>query len=209
MWSLMLMGNAVRRPGADALVNLSRRRVWFADPPPPADDKKDDAKKPEDKGDENPIKGLDALPEDVRDYIKSLRAEAKERREKLATLEKQQADAEAARKAAEAKEAEKKGEWEKLAKEREVEIERLKAFEAQATQLVESLKATNAARIAKLPEAVRSLAPTDYAPEKLAKWLDENESKLVKPPAPNLNPGRQSTGDGKKTAKQTIKRLSY
>lgn len=193
---------AVRRAEAEALIDLSRVRRWYADDSP-SPDAQEKAEAPTDP------KGLDALPEEVRDYIKSLRRENEDRRKKLATLEKTQQEAEVARKTEEDKKLAEQGQWQKLAEERAAEIERLKTFEAQATDMVEATKKRNADRVAKLPEAMRDLVPVDYDPPKLAAWLDANEAKLAKPVAPNLNPGQQSTGDGKKTAKQVIKRIGY
>lgn len=207
--SLMLITprRAVRRTDAEAAIDLTRLRRWYADteaaetePPADADGKPAAAET---------VKGLDALPDEVRDYIKSLRKENEERRKRLTALEKQQQDAKAAQDAAEAERLAKQGEWQKLAEQRQAEIERLKGYEAQVTALVEATKRRNAERIARLPEAVKSLVPTGYEPQALAEWLDVNESKIVKPTAPNLNPGRQSDGNGKKTAAQTLKRLAY
>lgn len=193
---------AVRRAEAEALIDLSRVRRWYADDgsTPDASEKTEPPADP---------KGLDALPEEVREYIKSLRRESEERRKKLTALEKTQQEAEAARKLEEDKKLAEQGQWQKLAEERAAEIERLKVFEAQAATLLAATTKRNADRIAKLPEAMRDLVPVEYDPHKLAAWLDANEAKLVKPVAPNLNPGQQSTGDGKKTAKQVIKRIAY
>jgi uncharacterized membrane protein YccC len=204
--SLMLTNTlrAARRPGAEAQIDLSRARRWYSE-----DDAAPEAQTGETNAPETSPKGLDALPEEVRDYIRALRRESEERRKKLAAYEKAQREAEAARKLEEEKRLAEQGQWQKLAEERAAEIERLKQYEAQVAALLEATRKRNADRIARLPEAVRDLVPVDYEPYKLAAWLDANEGKLVKPLAPNLNPGQQSTGDGKKLASQVIKRIAY
>lgn len=145
---------AVRRAEAEALIDLSRVRRWYADDGS-VPDAQEKAEAPTDP------KGLDALPEEVRDYIKSLRRENEDRRKKLAALEKAQQEAEAVRKLEEDKKLAEQGQWQKLAEERAAEIERLKVFEAQAATLVEATTKRNADRIAKLPPS----QPQEHAHE--------------------------------------------
>lgn len=96
--------------------------------------------------------------------------------------------------------------WETVVADLQAEIDRLKPFEAEVRGMIETARAKNAARVAKLPEGVQSLIPTGYDPLALAAWLDANEGKL-RPVAPNLNAGQRSTGDGRGRAK--LKKLSY
>lgn len=207
--SLMLNTlRASRRTGAEASIDLRRGRTWFAEEPE-APSAADEPQVTDGKTASEAPTGLDALPEEVRAYIRALRKENEERRKKLAAFEKAQAEAELARRVEEEKRLAEQGQWQKLAEERAVEVERLRQVEAQYSALIDSVRQRNAERISRLPEALRGLVPVDYEPLKLASWLDVNESKLVKPAAPNLNAGQQSTGDAKKAARDVIKRLPY
>lgn len=208
MMSLMLNTiRASRRMDAEAPVDLRRIRAWFTEESAPsaADEPQAEDGKP---ASEAP-KRLEALPEEIRAYIRSLRKENEARRKRLAEFEKAQAEAELARRAEEEKRMAEQGQWQKLAEERAAELERLRQVEAQYSELIEAVRQRNVERINRLPETLRGLVPVDYEPLKLASWLDANEGKLVKPQAPNLNAGQQSTGDAKKAARDVIKRLSY
>lgn len=207
MMPTLKMARATRYAGAEAVIDLSRTRRWYADDAPPAPDAPG---KPADAPSASDSKGLDTLtPEELRAYIKELRQENKDRRTRLDAFEKAQADAEAARKAGEEKRLTEEGQHKTLADQRAAEIERLKVFEKQVAELTEAIKKRNTERIKSLPEPMRKLVPVDYDPHKLALWLDENKSVLTNPVAPSLNAGQKSTGDGKQTAKQIIKRVSY
>lgn len=130
-------------------------------------------------------------------FLGELRSKSKEAgdyRIRLKTLEDEQLKREAERKAAETERLAKLGEWETLAKQREAELEKLKPIQQQLEAYQARVKATNDARIAKLPEPMQKLVPANYSVVELSEWLDANYDTLVKPTAPNLDPGKK---DGK------------
>lgn len=130
---------------------------------------------------------ISTLPEGVQKYIKSLRAEAAEKRKAMQTLA-----AEASKREQERLQAE--GKWKELAEARERELMGLKPYEERASTLETILKQQNATRIANIPEDMRTIIPVDYAPEKLSTWLDANYAKLTRPIAPNIDAGAGGTG---------------
>lgn len=81
------------------------------------------------------------------------------------------------------------GNFEELARQRAAEAEALKPFEERAKALEGVIRASNDARIAQVREDLRALVPADYAPEKLATWLDANWSRLTVKAAPDLDAG--------------------
>lgn len=81
------------------------------------------------------------------------------------------------------------GNFEELARQRAAEVETLKPYEERAKSLEGIIRASNDARIAQVREDLRALVPADYAPEKLATWLDANWSRLTVKAAPDLDAG--------------------
>ena len=81
------------------------------------------------------------------------------------------------------------GNFEELARQRAAELETLKPYEERAKTLEGIIRASNDARIAQVREDLRALVPADYAPEKLATWLDANWSRLTVKAAPDLDAG--------------------
>lgn len=113
-------------------------------------------------------------------------------REQLAEFQrKQQADEQA--------KLEEQGEFQKLAEERQKEIERLASYEAQVTQLTEAAKASNEKLIEQVPEDKRGLIP-EYEPLKLQQWLAMNQSILIgqpfTPPSTNGGAGTYQKSNG-------------
>lgn len=145
-------------------------------------------------------------------------------KEKLAELEKYNTDLrkenEKRRKAEEAtsarlaaeetKRLESAGEWQKLAEDRAKELEALKAVKEKADKFEAQIKATNEARVKRIPDALRSVVPTGYTPEQLAEWLDKNETVLAGRVAPNLDAGDKGER-GKKPvdSKTVLKKQAY
>lgn len=120
--------------------------------------------------------------------MKQARKEAGDFRAEKNTLQKQITEAEQ-------KKLVEQGEWQKLAEQRQAELEKIKVAAELGKQYQDALKATNDQRIAAIPKERQALIPTDYDPVKLAGWLDKNQHLLVnKPQAPNLNGGEGSTG---------------
>ena len=84
---------------------------------------------------------------------------------------------------------EQEGNYKAIAEERAKKLAELSSYQERANALEEMIRTSNDARIASVPEHMRGLIPTDYAPERLAKWLDDNANVLVRPQAPDLGAG--------------------
>lgn len=175
----------VKRVGYESGAVLRVCRKWFADDddqmPPIVDS-------PED---------ILELPGWAQTVIRSLRTESAERRKRLKALENTVAENERKRHEEEATRLAEQGQWKTLAEQRAVDLERLKGASERAEALEFRIKAANEARIAKIPADMQTIIPTDYDPIKLSEWLDANESKLVKPSAPDLEAGRRGNGGNK------------
>lgn len=154
---------------------------------------------------------LDKQPEWVKSLVKNLRKEAKENRLKAERYEAESRTAAEARAKEEQERLAKQGEWQKLAEERAKELEALKSLKEKADRFENQLKATNEARIKRIPDAMRSVVPSDYSPERLAEWLDKNESVLtVGRTAPNLDAGdKGERGKKAPNPSDVLKRRSY
>lgn len=131
---------------------------------------------------------LATLPQDVREYIESLRSEAKKYR-----LEKKQVETAAQQQQREKLAADEK--WQELA-------ETYKARLAELEPLAEQLEATRSAiaegvqrRIDALPKQWRGAVPQYDDPTKTAAWLDTNAALFTAPAVPNTGAGEQ--GDRK------------
>lgn len=109
------------------------------------------------------------------DYVRELREEAAEWRKKYRA-------AEAERKAQDKKVLEEQGRWQDIAAEQAKELERLAGIGEQFEAVVKGVEASNEARIARIPEAMRGLVPP-LEPIELARWLDASESVLTRPAA--------------------------
>lgn len=98
------------------------------------------------------------------------------------------------------------GNFEELARQRAAELETLKPYEERAKTLEGIIRSSNEARIGQVREDLRALVPADYAPEKLAAWLDANWSRLTVKSAPDLDAGagtakaRATLSDEERTA---------
>lgn len=173
-------------PGA----SLRLRRRWYAE-----DDPNPEPASSGSEGDGNPgneAAEVSALPKWAQDLIKSLRTEAGDHRLKA----KQAADAKAAAEAAALAE---QGKYKELYEQTKNELDALKTVQDRATALETKIQATNDNRIKRIPDAMRSVIPADYTPDKLSEWLDANEHLLTKVPAPNGNGGAGGGGGGGST----------
>lgn len=110
--------------------------------------------------------------------------------------------------AAEAERLKKQGEWQQIAENERKAAEALKPYRDRAEALEAMLKETNAKRIERVPEAMRSLIPVDYPPERLSAWLESNWERLIGKPAPDIDAGAgAATGSGAAAAKLTAEEL--
>lgn len=192
-------GRAVRPAGVNRL--LQQRRIWFADEPAQADVTPQDepgaqppASEPQDVG---------ALPAWAQALIKELRGEAAQNRQRAKAEE-------TAKRAAEEERLKAQGEWQKLADERAARVTELEPKAALAEALLERVSKQNAARIAAVPEAMRTLIPANYDAVQLSEWLDANLDKLAAPKAPTLDSGARGTGGKPKPSpSEILRRTNY
>jgi hypothetical protein len=178
-----------RRADALAGVNLAKRRAWFAD-----GDGQQDGGAAGGQG-ANGKTPIESLPPDVQDYIKELRGEAKAAREERASIKQQLDSLNAGRQT----ELQKQGQWETIAKEKEAEAARLKAFEERATNLEKMFRASNEERIKTIPDNKKNLVlplVDVMPPEKLQEYLNANPDLFVKQPAPDYDAGAGAGGSG-------------
>jgi hypothetical protein len=182
----------------DAGASLRRWRVWF-------DDKEGDplGKKPE-QGSNEGGPDLTGLPEWVRQMLektqgdlKAANHESAQRRLEIDTLSKQVQALTAGQK----KQLEEDGKFKELADQYAAEIAMLKPHQERAEALDKTIRESNARRMNEVPETMRGLVPVDYAPEKLAAWLDLNWANLTQKRAPDLDAG-VGGGSGRKTLPQ-------
>lgn len=186
--------------------SLSLRRAWFADGQNPGSgtpgQNPGTGSGTQGTGDEN----VDALPAWAQKLVKTLRDENADYR-----VGRNKAQEEAAAKAKELELAAQReqqrlveeGKWKELADKYGADAARLKPYEERALALEAQIKAHNETRMARIPEDMRTVIPTDYlSPEQLSKWLDANEAKLTTPSAPNIDAGAGGSG-GKPPVKLT------
>lgn len=130
------------------------------------------------------------LPSKAQEYIRQLREEAASNRVKAK-------EEEAARIKREQEALAEQGKWKELAESRAAELEKLTGYQQRAESLEDILRKSNTARLERIPEDMRSLVPVDYlSPDQLNTWLDANESRLVKPSAPEIDAGAGTGGGG-------------
>lgn len=177
---------AARRPGSEAMLNLARRRFWFAD----GDGKNEEQPASAD----GKYKPTDL--ESAQKIIAALEKRLAERDGTISGLNDRLTAIEQANKA----KLEQEGNFKELAAQRAAEIEALKPSAARAAELDKLIRDLNEARIKQVPETMRSIVPTDYPPEKLQAWLVANEPLLKSVPPPDFDAGKGTSGQGKSTA---------
>lgn len=89
---------------------------------------------------------------------------------------------------------EKDGDYKALADKHAADVEKYKPLAERASTLEAIIRESNEARIKNVPDSMKALIPSDYAPEKLQTWLNANEALLVKPPAPDYDGGKGGNG---------------
>jgi len=135
-------------------------------------------------------------PEETQELIRKLRNEAKQNRlaaEAAAAklLEKQKADEER-----EEQWLKEQGDFKALYEKQMADLEKLKVEASTATTYQSAFKASLDARIAAIPEGMRSLVPEGLDPLKLSEWLDKNAALLSNRKAPNLDAGAGGSAAG-------------
>lgn len=216
-----------QRPGHyEGSISLRKRRTWFAETPTPAPGAQGGTSGQE-SGGQSPTPpaqptptpapdgttgqiDLTTLPEAVQVFVRQLLKDKQEANEEAATRRKELERLNQEREDAEAAKLAEQGRYKELYEKALADLETAKAWETQAKQHEAQLKSVNQARIDRIPEELRSTVPKNYSPADLAVWLDENESKLTKQPAPGLDGGAR--GDRKPlppNAKETLKPVSY
>lgn len=174
---------AVRRCDAEGRVSLWQRRAWFDDEPDAPDENADDTS-----GQDAPV-DISTLPAAVQGMIKKLRNEAAANRVALkkANDEKAKAQAEAAKR--EQERLAEQGNYKTLSEQLQAERDGLLPHKQRAETLEAMIRASNDARIAQVPENLRTLIPTELPPEKVAAYLDANWTLLNGRAAPNIDAG--------------------
>jgi hypothetical protein len=89
---------------------------------------------------------------------------------------------------------EEQGNYKTLADQRAAELERLKPAAERMATLEQIIRQSNEERVKQIPETMRGLVPSDYAPERLQEWLNKNAAMLTKQPAPNFDAGAGGSG---------------
>lgn len=164
-------------------VSLSKRRAWYADGDSEGQGEQGD-------GDDSNPKTL----EDANRLIVALRkrvedkAREKDEAVRLANERAEKAEAERKKKLAE------EGNFKTLAEQAQAEAESLRGYKDRASALEAVIRESNDGRVKRVPEAMRSIVPTEYPPEKLQAWLNANESLLTKAPPPNYDAGAGNGG---------------
>ncbi len=174
--------------------SVAMRRVWFADDETNRDDSTqqsgNDAYKPQSLDDA--LKIIEALSKRVSESKEA----AKKRGEEARSLSERLTAIETARQ----RQLEEQGNFAEIAKQRAAEIEALKPAAERALALERIIRESNEARMARIPEQMRGMVPTDYAPERLQEWLSKNEALLTKPPAPDFGAGAGGSGGARTVA---------
>jgi hypothetical protein len=183
----------VRRAGMPGAIDLTKRRVWFAEDPGGEAD--DDQLGGGEGGDDKGQVPIASLPQAVQDYITDLRQQAAEYRTKFKDLSDQVATDTDQRLA-------QNQQYKELADKRGLKINELEPLAAQAKDAAEFLQALNTQTIEALPEAARSLVPDfgeSYDGQKRqAAWLKANAAKLTRQPAPDFDAGAGNGSGGKR-----------
>lgn len=130
---------------------------------------------------------IDAIkldPAKTAEEIKSLRAEAKQRRLSEAAAERAKAKAEADK-------LEVDQQWQKAAEKYKQQLDALAPLAEQLAAMKETIAATVQGRIDQLPKDKRGLVPEYDDPARTLAWLERNASALNLPVVPNVGAGQQ------------------
>ncbi|QPC81061.1 hypothetical protein G4Y79_15260 [Phototrophicus methaneseepsis] len=188
-----------RRLNAEGAISLFKRRSWYADENQ-GNDGSDSPDGQSNGGDGNNTDEIDlsAVPESVRRHYErreaqlkqeaaQRRLESKELSERLQKLE-----------AAQSQQLEEQGNFRALADKHAQTVADLRPYKDMAERYEARFRDSNEKRIAAIPEHMRPLVPTEYSPEKLSDWLDNNVARLTTPKAPDLDSGAGG-GSGKQS----------
>lgn len=194
----------VRRRGVEAGINLTKRRMWYADNDEGG--KGSDSQEGQSNGggsgasevDLSDVESVRKAYEELRKENASLMRESAERRVENKQLSERLDNIEKAR----TKQLAEQGNYEALAKERAEQLATLAPFKERAEALEQRIRASNDAMIERIPEDMRKVVPVNYTPEQLAEWLESNLSLLTKAPAPPLD-GGAGGGSGKQAVTVT------
>lgn len=194
---------SARRTASEATVDLRRRRTWRNNEGDDAGGERQNSGDSDGDGKYNPKdleqakRIIDALNKRVGEretafnQLKELHTTTQER---LTAIERAQRE-----------KLEKEGDFRSLAEQRAAELAALAPVKERAEALEKVIRESNEERIKKLPEDARTLVPVDYAPERLQAWLNANEARLTKLPAPNFDAG---AGAGTSGAKEKAPELT-
>lgn len=183
-----------RRTNAAAGVDLRKRRVWFADMD--GGGAGSDSPANGQSGAQNGEIDLSTLPENIRSFIENQKSEWEAHKKKLndeaashrIRAKELQEQLEAQRQA-DAQRLAEQGNYKALHEQTQKQLESVLPYKERTEALENLIRESNKQRIERIPEDYRSLVPADLAPERVASWLDANESKLTKPFAPPTDAG--------------------
>lgn len=118
--------------------------------------------------------------------------ERNELRERLAALE-------SAQQQQQTKELEEREQFRELYEQAQQQLAQMETVQQQASRFQEALATTNAARLDRLPDNLRALAPSYDDPIQMSEWLDRASAAApMKPTPPSLDGG---SGDGGSSAR--------
>jgi len=121
-----------------------------------------------------------ATPEETAQHIRKLRGESAEYRKQLKELRAQVESFQKQLKAYQEREAAQQGEWEKLARARELELERAQSELSELQRYREAVEEMLEERLKRLPEGMRKRVPQFPNPVETLRWLEANGD-LFKP----------------------------
>lgn len=133
-------------------------------------------------------------PEETQALITQLREEAKANRLKAQALEDKLTQREREEQAREAELLKEQGKYRELYEKQTEAYTKVKTEAEQSAAYQAAFKQSLDARIATIPEGMRSLVPEGLSPLQLSEWLDKNAALLSNRRAPNLDAGAGSGG---------------
>lgn len=133
-------------------------------------------------------------PEQTDAYIKQLREEAKQNRLAAEAASAQLLVFQKAQEKAEADRLAEQGKFKDLYEKTQTDLQKRTTEAEQASAYRDAFKASLDARVAQIPEGMRSLVPDSMEPIALSQWLDKNAALLSNRKPPPMDPGAGGSG---------------
>jgi len=154
----------------------------------------DEIKAPEGADNGAEAKATQHTAEETQALIKQLREEAKQNRIKAQALEERLTVREREEQLREQELLKEQGKFKELYEKQTAEFARVQTEAQKAAAYQTAFQQSLDARIAAIPEGMRSLVPDGLEPLKLSEWLDKNSALLSNRRAPNLDAGAGGSG---------------